>query len=164
MSNILRTLMMGGIDGVITVFNIISGIEGSKLNYKYIFIIGIATLIGDAISMGTGEYISVKAENELKNINNNSIPEKKGLIMFLSFIAFGMIPLILYFLMAKINFKRKYINSYISTIIALFIIGIVKSRYTKEKWYKSGANISLYGATASFISFNISRLISIYSL
>ena len=164
MSNILRTLMMGGIDGVITVFNIISGIEGSKLNYKYIFIIGIATLIGDAISMGTGEYISVKAENELKNINNNSIPEKKGIIMFLSFIAFGMIPLILYFLMAKINFKRKYINSYISTIIALFIIGIVKSRYTKEKWYKSGANISLYGAAASFISFNISRLISTHSL
>ena len=50
MSNILRTLMMGGIDGIITVFNIISGIEGSELNPKYIFIIGTATLLGDAIS------------------------------------------------------------------------------------------------------------------
>ena len=33
---LLRTIMMGGIDGIITIFNIISSIEGSKLNYKYI--------------------------------------------------------------------------------------------------------------------------------
>ena len=66
MSNLLRTLMFGGIDGIITIFNIMSGIEGSRLNYKYIFIIGAATLVSDAISMGTGEYLSVKAENELK--------------------------------------------------------------------------------------------------
>ena len=66
MSNLLRTLMFGGIDGIITIFNIMSGIEGSRLNYKYIFIIGAATLVSDAISMGTGEYLSVKADNELK--------------------------------------------------------------------------------------------------
>ena len=164
MSRLLRTLMFGGIDGIITMFNIISGIEGSKLNYKYIFIIGAATLVSDAISMGTGEYLSVKAENELKNNNNNNLrdvsPEKKGIVMFISFILFGMIPLILYFLMLKINYKNRYINAYISIIIALFILGVLKSRYTKDKWYKSGLNISGYGALASFVAFNVSRFIS----
>ena len=127
MSNLLRTLMFGGIDGIITIFNIMSGIEGSRLNYKYIFIIGAATLVSDAISMGTGEYLSVKAENELKkkNSENNSdsdaSPEKKGIVMFISFILFGMIPLILYFLMLKINFKNRYVNAYVSVITALFI-------------------------------------------
>ena len=49
-----------------------------------------------------------------------------------------MIPLILYFLMLKINFKNRYINAYVSVITALFILGVYKSQYTKEKWYKSG--------------------------
>ena len=160
----LRTLLFGGIDGIITIFNIISGIEGSRLNYKYIFIIGTATLVSDAISMGTGEYLSVKAENELKNKNSESEseppPEKKGIVMFISFILFGMIPLVLYFLMLKINFKNRYINAYVSVIIALFILGVYKSRYTKEKWYKSGAYIAGYGAIAGFLAFYTSRGIS----
>ena len=84
--------MMGGIDGIITIFNIISGIEGSKLNYKYIFILGIATLFADAISMGTGEYVSVKAEKKYKNLNNTINPIKNGIIMFISFVIFGTIP------------------------------------------------------------------------
>ena len=115
MNKLLRTLMFGGIDGIITIFNIMSGIEGSRLNYKYIFIIGAAALFSDAISMGTGEYLSVKAENELKNKEKQAkaeagaeagaeaepSPEKKGIVMFISFVLFGMIPLVLYFLMLK---------------------------------------------------------------
>ena len=72
MNILLRTMMMGGIDGIITIFNIISSIEGSKLNYKYIFILGLAALVSDAIGMGFGEYVSVKAEqkyNKSKEFN-----------------------------------------------------------------------------------------------
>ena len=108
---LLRTLVMGGIDGIITIFNIISGIEGAKLNYIYIFILGLSTLIADAISMGTGEYLSVKADLTSKKIrgvpiNKSIIPLKNGLFMFLSFVIFGMIPLVIYFTMSKINYKH----------------------------------------------------------
>ena len=107
---LLRTIMMGGTDGIITIFNIISGIEGSKLNYKYIFILGLAALISDAISMGTGEFISVKAEQEYENSKDNINPKKNGIIMFISFICFGMIPLLIYYIALKINYKNKYLN------------------------------------------------------
>jgi|SaaInlStandDraft_1057018.scaffolds.fasta_scaffold78334_1 VIT1/CCC1 family predicted Fe2+/Mn2+ transporter len=157
---LLRTLMMGGTDGIITVFNIISGIEGSKLNYKYIFILGLAVLISDAISMGTGEFISVKAEQEYTKSKVNVIPEKNAAVMFISFVCFGTIPLLFYFISMKINYKTKYINTYISVILALFILGVVKSKYTKEKWYISGGGVAIYGGIASFLAYNISKLIS----
>jgi VIT1/CCC1 family predicted Fe2+/Mn2+ transporter len=156
---LLRTLMMGGIDGIITIFNIISGIEGTNLNYKYIFILGFATLIGDAISMGTGEYLSVKAEAKYKEKENIN-PIKNGTIMFLSFVAFGLIPLLIYFFIILLKVKNRYISTYISIIIALFILGVIKSKYTKEKWYISGGTTSLYGASASFVVYNISKFIS----
>lgn len=156
--NLLRTLILGGTDGIITIFNIISSIEGSSLNYKYIIILGLAALISDAISMATGEYLSIKAQSKTNNKKRN--PSENAIIMFISFVIFGSIPLILYLLMTKINHKNKYINTYFSTIIALFILGSFQSIYTNEKWYKSGLNISLYGGSASFIAYNISKLIS----
>ena len=159
-SLLLRTIMMGGIDGIITIFNIISGIEGSKLNYKYIFILGVATLLADAISMGTGEYISVKAEKKYKNLTNTINPIKNGVIMFISFVIFGTIPLCIYFIALKINPKNKYINTYISILITLFILGTIKSKYTKETWYISGGYNMLYGGIASLLAFNVSRFIS----
>ena len=167
---LLRTLMMGGIDGIITMFNMISVVEGSKLNYKYIFILGFATLISDAISMGSGEYFSVKAEkdyNKNKGIIPNPIndtPYKNGLVMFISFIGFGIIPLIIYYIAVKINYKNKYINTYISIFIALFILGIIKSTYTSEKWYISGGGTAIYGSSAALIAFYVSKFINILVL
>jgi VIT1/CCC1 family predicted Fe2+/Mn2+ transporter len=157
---LLRTIMMGGTDGIITIFNIISSIEGSKLNYKYIFILGLAVLLSDAISMGTGEFISVKAEQEYTKSKDNVNPKKNGIIMFISFVCFGMIPLIIYFIALKLNNKNKYFNTYISVIIALFILGVVKSIYTNEKWYISGGGVALYGGVASFLAYNVSKFIS----
>ena len=156
---LLRTIMMGGIDGIITIFNIISGIEGSNLNSKYIFIIGIASILSDAISMGTGEYVSVKADMKYKE-NRDINPIKNGVIMFLSFISFGCIPLILYYLITLMNIKNRYISTYISIIISLFILGVIKSKYTNEKWYISGGTISIYGGIASFVAYNVSKIIS----
>ena len=167
---LLRTLMMGGIDGIITIFNIISIVEGSKLNYKYIFILGFATLFADAISMGTGEYYSVKAEKDYNKLNEDEQderderyeinPVKNGVVMFISFIVFGLIPLVIYYIAVKINYKNKYLNTYISVIISLFILGVVKSKYTKEKWYISGGGVAIYGGIASFLAYNVSKFIS----
>ena len=159
MNILLRTIMMGGIDGIITIFNIISSIEGTKLNYKYIFILGLAALLSDAISMGFGEYASVKAEQTYNKSENNN-PMKNGIIMFLSFVGFGLIPLVIYYLALKINYKNKFLNTYISVLFGLFILGVIKSKYTKEKWWKSGGSISLYGGLTSFLAFNVSKLIS----
>ena len=159
MNILLRTIMMGGIDGIITIFNIISSIEGTNLNYKYIFILGLAALLSDAISMGFGEYVSVKAEQKY-NKSEDTIPIKNGIIMFISFVGFGLIPLVIYYLALKLNYKNRFFNTYISVLIALFILGIIKSTYTKEKWWKSGGSISIYGGLASFLAFNVSKIIS----
>ena len=150
--------MMGGIDGIITIFSIISSIEATKLNYTYIFILGLGTLLSSAISMGFGEYVSVKAEKDYKL--NKSTPLNNGIIMFLSFIGFGLIPLIIYYLALKINYKNKFINSCISILLALFLLGTIKSKYTNDNWVMGGGSVAIYGGVASFLAYNVSKLIS----
>lgn len=161
---ILRSIIFGGIDGIITMFNIISGISGAKLNYKYIFIIGLAVLISDGMSMGISDYLSLKADIKLKqnykknNLINEIKPVKNGIITFLSFIIFGFIPIFLYFIFNKSK-SNKYIKLIICITISLFLLGSIQSKYTNESWYLTGTKLSVFGIITATLSYNISRII-----
>ena len=161
---ILRSIIYGGIDGIITMFNIISGITGAKLSYKYIFIIGLAVLISDGMSMGISDYLSLNADIKLKqNYKENDLvdeikPVKNGLITFLSFIFFGFIPIFLYFIFNKSK-NNKYIKLIISVTISLFLLGSLQSKYTNEHWYFTGTRLSVFGIVTASIAFLISKKI-----
>lgn len=163
---IIRSIIYGGIDGIITMFNIISGITGAKLKSKYIFILGLAVLISDGLSMGISDYLSLKADIKLKkNYEKNNLvinvePIKNGLITLISFIIFGFIPIFLFFILN--NKKNKYIPLIISITISLFILGSLQSKFTNEKWYYTGTKLSIFGIITSFVSFNISKKIMKY--
>ena len=163
---ILRSIIYGGIDGIITMFNIISGITGANLNSKYIFILGFAVLISDGLSMGISDYLSLKADIKLKknyeknNLVSNVKPIKNGLITLISFIIFGFIPIFLFFIFN--NKKNKYIPLIISITISLFILGSIQSKYTNELWYYTGIKLSIFGILTAFLSYNISKKIMEY--
>ena len=161
---ILRSIIYGGIDGIITMFNIISGITGAKLNYKYIFIIGLAVLISDGMSMGISDYLSLHADIKLKekheknNLVNEIKPIKNGIITFLSFIFFGFIPIFFYFIFNNTK-KNKYIKLIISVTLSLFLLGSIQSKYTNEPWYFTGTRLSVFGIVTASIAFVISKKI-----
>lgn len=163
----LRSIIYGGIDGIITMFNIISGITGAKLNSKYIFILGLAVLISDGLSMGISDYLSLKADIKLKQqYNKNELvsnvdPLKNGLITLFSFIIFGFIPIFLFFIFSNKK-KNKYLPLIISVTISLFILGSIQSKYTNEYWYYTGTKLSIFGLLTAFVSFNISKKIMEY--
>lgn len=166
---ILRSIIYGGIDGIITMFNIISGITGAKLNSKYIFILGLAVLISDGLSMGISDYLSIKADIKLKkkhqenNLVLNINPIKNGLITLLSFLVFGFIPIFLFFIFnTKKKNKNKYIPLIISITLSLFLLGSIQSNFTDEVWYFTGAKLSIFGLITALVSFNISKKIMEY--
>jgi VIT1/CCC1 family predicted Fe2+/Mn2+ transporter len=61
----LRPAVFGAMDGLVTNASLIAGIGGGGGASKMIVLTGIAGLIAGAFSMATGEYISVKSQNEL---------------------------------------------------------------------------------------------------
>jgi vacuolar iron transporter family protein len=163
----LRSLVYGGTDGIITMFNIISGVEGAKMKYYIIFILGIGTLLADAVSMGFSDFLSINANQKQKNLsksknkkNNKINPVKHGLLTFTSFIIFGLIPLSSYLLYNTFSKNNNYLKTYISTLLALFILGSIQSKFTNEKWYKSGTYVAFYGIIASIISYSVGNIMS----
>jgi VIT1/CCC1 family predicted Fe2+/Mn2+ transporter len=61
----LRPAVFGAMDGLVTNSSLIAGIGGGGGGHGTIVLTGVAGLIAGAFSMATGEYISVKSQNEL---------------------------------------------------------------------------------------------------
>lgn len=58
----LKDLVYGGIDGTVTTFAIVAGVEGAGLSHGVIVALGIANILADGFSMAAGNYSGTKAE------------------------------------------------------------------------------------------------------
>jgi VIT1/CCC1 family predicted Fe2+/Mn2+ transporter len=63
-SQYLGEMVYGGLDGIITTFAVVSGVAGAQLGMNVVLILGVANLLADGFSMGTGAYLSAKSEHE----------------------------------------------------------------------------------------------------
>jgi len=61
---LLKPIIFGGLDGILTSFAIVAGATGGTLSPSVVLILGFSNIFADALSMGVGEFLSSKAENE----------------------------------------------------------------------------------------------------
>lgn len=77
-------------------------------------------------------------------------PIRNGLVMFLSYIAGGLIPLSAYFFF---NMDIAINISIFITLLGLFGLGAGISKLTKEKWYSTGMHMFVFGGTALVVGY-----------
>ncbi len=56
--------VLGGIDGAVTTFAIVSGVVGAQLATGIILVLGLANLLADGFSMAAGNYSGTKSETD----------------------------------------------------------------------------------------------------
>jgi VIT1/CCC1 family predicted Fe2+/Mn2+ transporter len=62
--NWLRAGVLGANDGIVSVAGIVMGVAGATSERTPVFVAGIAGLVAGALSMATGEYVSVNAQRD----------------------------------------------------------------------------------------------------
>jgi VIT1/CCC1 family predicted Fe2+/Mn2+ transporter len=60
----LRAATFGAMDGLVTNIALIAGVGGGGVGHRALLLTGTAGLVAGAISMGLGEYTSVRTQNE----------------------------------------------------------------------------------------------------
>ncbi|MDK2844999.1 MAG: vacuolar iron transporter family protein [Enterococcus sp.] len=63
----IKSMVYGGLDGIITTFAVVAGVVGGALDLRIIIILGFSNLLADGFSMATGDYLSSKSEKEYHN-------------------------------------------------------------------------------------------------
>ena len=60
----VKSVVLGGLDGIVTTFAVVSGATGGGLGIDVILVLGFSNILADALSMGVGDALSSKAEQE----------------------------------------------------------------------------------------------------
>lgn len=219
--NWMPDFVYGGIDGAVTTFAVVAGVEGASLSVPIILILGFANLFADGFSMSVGKYLSDKSNidqydkikqieyrhltekrdhevgevrdilkgygfegkdlergvaivtsnpdawvdlmmrNEFNMTLENVDPFKGGLATFISFVLIGFIPLVAYVFGPLVGLGNgiTFIFTCIATLIALFIVGAVKSRFSLKHWFISGVQTALIGGVAATIAYVVGYLL-----
>lgn len=75
----LRDMVYGAIDGAVTTFAIVAGVQGAGLSSNIIVALGIANILADGFSMAAGNYSGTKADlddrKRLRTIEERHIAE-----------------------------------------------------------------------------------------
>jgi len=60
----IRDIVYGANDGIVTTFAVVAGVAGANLSPKVVLILGFANLLADGLSMGLGNYLGTKSQQE----------------------------------------------------------------------------------------------------
>lgn len=225
----IKSIVYGGLDGIITVFAVVASIAGAGLDVSVVIIMGVASLLADGISMGMGDYLSSKAESDytseerkrelwecenyiegeinemidiymkkgldekdattivttmakyrdvfvdtmmveelgLMPLDADDSPIKNGLVTFGAFLVFGCVPMIAYIASAAgdkshsmDHVEGAFIIASGVTLITMFLLGTLTSKFSPTKWYLSGAWICGNGGAAAAIAYLIGWALS----
>ena len=58
-------MVYGAVDGAVTTFAIVSGVEGAALSSGVVIVLGLANLLADGFSMAAGNHLATRSEQEL---------------------------------------------------------------------------------------------------
>lgn len=95
-ANTLRAGVLGANDGIVSVAAIVVGVAGATSAHGAILVAGLAALIGGAVSMALGEYVSVSSQRDSERAAGSrsaADPWAAAIASAGSFLTGGVLPL-----------------------------------------------------------------------
>lgn len=158
----IRDIIYGANDGIITTFAVVAGVTGGALSTRAVLIVGVANLLADGLSMGVGNYLSIRShESALAAVGRpeeESSPVRHGVATLLAFVAAGAVPLVPYLFQAA--GVDRFALSVILTFVALFGVGASRAAVTTDRWWSAGLEMLLLGVAVAAAAYGTGALIA----
>ena len=217
-----KEVIYGGVDGIVTTFAVVAGFSGAalsnetttQLSFVVVLLFGLANLFADAASMGLGNFLSVRSEQDLYKaarakevyeVQHNpemeyeetitlmmqkgfseedsrtladiyqkneeywvdfmmshelEMPDPRddnpvftGLATFVSFLVFGVIPLLPFIFYTSATPESAFQISIFGTFTALVALGLLKWRIVGSDLWKSLFEVVVVGGVAAVLAF-----------
>lgn len=162
---LIKALVLGANDGIITTFAVVAGVVGADLPVRVILILGVANMIADGISMSVGDYLGESSAAQYQKSQTGEDHEvlwKSSAATFVAFALAGTLPLLPYiveFLGAPIPQSWQFTSSIVSTGLALFLVGSLRTVVIKGSWWRSGFEMLGIGAIAAAAAYGLGAYI-----
>ena len=155
----LPEYVYGGVDGLVTTFAIVTASVGIGASAGVILALGIASVLADAWSMGSSDYLASYAESTQKQdqSDSNKLPRHTAFATFFAFVVVGSIPLIPFAVaLAYAPFAPYAVwVSVGTTMITFIIVGYVSGSVSGGNKLASALRTFAVGAVAAIIAFGV---------
>ena len=142
----IRDVVYGANDGLITTFAVVAGVIGGGLSPRALLIVGAANLFADGLSMGVGNYLSIRSHESALAAQNRpeeeSSPARHGIATMLAFVAAGAVPLVPFGLGFA---EHGFAASVAMTFLTMFTVGALRGLVTVERWWVAGLEMLSLG-------------------
>jgi VIT1/CCC1 family predicted Fe2+/Mn2+ transporter len=133
----IRDIVYGANDGIITTFAVVAGVTGGALSARTIIVVGVANLLADGLSMGVGNYLSIRSHESARAAidlpEEEASPARHGVMTFLAFAVAGVVPMLPYFFGTG-----GFAGCVALTFAALFGVGSLRALVAVERWWMAG--------------------------
>lgn len=158
----LRDLVYGAIDGIITTFAVVAGVAGGELSSTAALVVGAANLAADGLSMGVGNFLSIRAHESARAADNLPEEERHPLkhagATFMAFVAAGILPMLPY--VQGGDGSSAFGWSILLTGAALFGVGAARGRVTADTWWRTGVEMLLLGALVAAAAYGAGAIVA----
>lgn len=148
-------VVYGTNDGILTTLAVVAGVSGGELSSRAVLIVGIANLFADGLSMGVGNYLSIRARESAREAQSlpeqEASPIKHGFATFLAFAIAGALPLGPY-LVPGLAGDRFALAAGLA-LTAQFGVGALRSLVTTGRWWASGLEMLALGAIVAAVAY-----------
>lgn len=140
--------MFGFNDALVSTTGVIVGVATGTNDKNVVILAGVVTILVEALSMGSGQYLSSKSAHQLAGDDKGNQALISGIIMFFSYFAAGLVPLTPIMLL-PIEYSRNV--AIIAALIGLFVLGYFKGKVVKLSPLKSALEIFIIGGLATMV-------------
>lgn len=161
-ANWLRAGVLGANDGIVSVAAIVVGVAGATSKNGPILVAGLAALIGGAVSMALGEYVSVSSQRDSQRAARGRRPHEEAnpwsaaFASAVSFLSGGILPLLAITLLAA---AIRIPATVIVVIVALGLTGAIGARLGGARALRPTVRTVVGGGLALLLTFLIGHLL-----
>ena len=157
----LRDLIYGANDGIITTFAVVAGVAGGSLSSRSVLIVGIANLLADGLSMGVGNYLSIRSHESARLAQQlpeeEAHPARHGAATMAAFVIAGSLPLGPY--VFGFGGADAFVAAMSLTMLALFGTGALRATVTADRWWSAGLEMLALGGVVAAVAYGVGAMV-----
>ncbi len=163
-ANTVRAGVFGVQDGIVSTFGLVMGVAGAQVSPGAGLIAGGAGAFSGAVSMGAGEFVSVKVQREMLTArgavdeDDNVRPHRAAAAnagLFVLGAAFPLAPFLFLIGLPAV------LSSTALSIFSLFVTGALLTRLTRRSPWWSGTRMLLIGGGAGVLGYLVGSLLGV---
>ncbi len=156
-SLVVRNFTFGVEDSLVSTVGLLVGIAVAHVDRSSIVITGLVLIFVEGFSMAVGSLLSEQSVEEYEQHKEVALtkPMFAAVVMFLSYVIAGLIPLGPFFFSASL---QAVWTSIVLTLISLFFLGVFNAKMFHVRVWKDGLQTLIMGGVAILVGIIVGQI------